>query len=127
MDSKHKNGTIAELKAALYYEEHGWSVFWPTSSQTPCDFIAVNGKTVLRIQVKSGYEFKRPSGRGYIQSTIRKGSGGNKRYSNEDCDLIVVVYEDAIWVIPVEDTRNYTTINLQNLQEVRKSYKPRWD
>lgn len=123
MNSKHKNGTIAELKAAVYYEEKGWTVFWPTSSQSPCDFIAACGVMNLRIQVKAAYKFTRPSGCSYVQVTIRKGSGGSKKYTEEDCDLIVVVYEDRIWVFPREDIIPYTTINLENGQKLRKKTK----
>lgn len=120
MDSKHKNGTIAELKAALYYEEKGWTVFWPTSSQSPCDFIAACGKVNLRIQVKAAYWTKRPSGCTYLQVTMRKGAGGSKRYTSEDCDLIVVVHEDKIWIFGQEISEQYTTINLENGQKIRK-------
>ena len=120
LNSKHKNGTIAELKAALWYEEKGWTVFWPTSTQSPCDFIAACGKINLRIQVKSAYWMKRPSGCTYLQVTIRKGSGGHKKYTEEDCDLVIVVYEDKLWVFGPEVYNKYTTINLENGQKFRQ-------
>ena len=127
---RHRNGLNAELRAALYYSEQGYDIYWPHTGQGSIDFIINKGVDTQRIQVKKAYITKRPTGTWYLQATIRKGCGSKpfEKYTKKDCDNVVVVSDDGLWIIPIEKLENYgQTINLEKGQEVRKSYKPTWD
>lgn len=123
MHHKHTNGLVGELKAATYYVEAGYEIYWPALTQSGVDFIAVKGRETQRVQVKNAYWMKRPSGAKYVQVTTRKGAGGNKTYTREDCDIVVVVFEDSLWAFPVEIIEKYKTINIAKAQQIRKSRK----
>lgn len=59
----------------------------------------------------------------YLQATTRKGCGnqGYLSYDVDDCDVIVIVYENELWVIPIEDLKGYQTVTVKNGQEIRRS------
>lgn len=111
-----------ELIAALYYVSIGYLIYWPLTHQGPCDFIAVNKDDLVKVQVKSRYRMNRPNGKAYIQATVRRGGGKRKDryYSKEECDVIAVVFEDHIWVFPIEAVEGLKTVNLFKGQETER-------
>jgi len=122
MDSKHYNGALSEMKAALWYLEQGCTIFWPTLTQASCDFIALYPDgTPVRVQVKSAYWITRPTGRKYLMVTTRRGCGGEgyKTYTKEHCDDIFIVSDDRMWLIPVEVLSGAQSICLDKGQDVR--------
>ena len=124
MDSKHQNGAEAELRAALWYTEQGYTIFWPSATHTPCDFIALNKGTneIVRVQVKSAYWMTRPTGRSYLMCTTRKGccSGGYDTYTEDDCDVIVISDRSKrLWVIPVDALEGAQSVCLDKGQDDR--------
>lgn len=121
MHSRHSSGLVGELKAATWFAEQGYEIYWPSLTQSAVDFIAAKGKEILRVQAKNAYWMQRPSGARYVQVTIRKGSGGFKTYTEEDCDIIAVVHEESLWIFPVYDVKNYKTLNICKAQDIRKS------
>lgn len=123
MHSRHTSGLVGELKAATYFAENGYEIYWPALTQSTVDFVAIKNTDIKRVQVKNAYWMERPSGARYVQATIRKGSGGSKTYTELDCDLIVIVHEDSLWVFPVDIVTKYKTINLAKAQQIRKSRK----
>lgn len=129
LNSKHKNGSIAELTAAIWYMTRGYNLFWPQTSQASCDFVAIKGSEIRRVQVKSAYWMARPSGARYLQATTRKGSGatGYKTYTKEDCDELSIVAEEGFWIIPIEDLGGSQSVTLLKDQDERKARKGRVD
>lgn len=128
LNSKHRNGSIAELKAAVWYMENGFEVFWPQTPQGAVDFIAMRGQETVRVQVKSPYWFERPSGARYLQATVRKGSSSPySTYTKEDCDEICLVCDEGVWVIPVECIKEVHTVNLIKGQHERAPRASRRD
>lgn len=123
MHTRHNNGLVGELKAATYFAEQGYEIYWPALTQSAVDFIAVKGSETLKIQVKNAYWMSRPSGARYLQVTTRKGVGGSRTYSELDCDYVVCVHEESIWAFPVSVATLYRTINLEKGQDIRKSKK----
>lgn len=121
MYSRHKSGAIAELKAAQFFLENDYEIFFPTTAST-ADFIAMKGSELIRVQVKSAYYMERP-GSSYVQVTTRRNSGEyvGKLYTKEDYDLLVVVYEDKLWIFPVEDVCHLQSIILEKGQQVRRA------
>jgi hypothetical protein len=123
--NKHITGYLSELTAQRHFVTQGWEIFIPTFTQTSCDFVAVKKEMTLRIQVKTAYWFTRPSGARYLQCTVRKGaSASHSRYTKEDCDVIVIVFGDRIWKIPIEELPDTTNIILQkDVKHERRNYK----
>lgn len=52
MIPRHKSGTVAELKAATYFAEQGYDVFFPITLNPKADLIVSRGDTTLKVQVK---------------------------------------------------------------------------
>lgn len=129
LNSKHKNGTLAELKAACWFVENGYEIYWPQMAQSSCDFVAGTKSELIRIQVKSAYWMERPSGARYLQATTRKGCGTNgyDKYTKEDCDLIVVVADEGLWCIPVGELGGSQSVTLLKDQHERKARAGRKD
>lgn len=129
MDSRHQSGHVAEIKASLYYAELGYEIYWPSFTQSGCDFIIVKKDEMRRIQVKKAYWFTRPSGTRYLQATTRKGAGsaGYKTYTKEDCDIIFIVGEENLWSIPVEKLNGIQNVVLEKGQQVRKRGSKAYD
>lgn len=127
MKSQHLTGYISEQKAALYFAELGYIIYWPNHSQSSCDFIACKDEELIRIQVKSAYWMTNPTGKNYLQATVKKGSSGLDSYTKQHCDLIVAVAKDGrIWVIPIEDIGKIQMIVLDKKVKIRKSYAKDW-
>lgn len=120
----HKTGALNELKAQLYFMKSDYDVFIPTHNKTRADFIAVKGNEVLRIQVKTA-QYNDV----YIQSRL---SIGDKRYTKEDCDVVVFVLEDRMWVATIEEVQGMTSVCLgkrdDNSYKSIKNYDPtKWE
>lgn len=120
---KHTVGFIAEIKASLYFAENDYEIYWPSFSQSSCDFIITKGSEIQRVQVKSAYWIERPSGLRYLQATTRKGSGtgGYKEYTNEDCDLIAIVHQEELWLLSVQELAGRQSLCLRHGQASQRA------
>jgi hypothetical protein len=118
--NRHQTGFVAELKAATYYAEQDYEIYWPNLTQSSIDFIALKGREIRRVQVKSAYWIHRKTGASYLQATIRKGCDSNQSYSKEDCDDICIVGEGRIWIIPVEKVPSLQTVIVEKGQQTRR-------
>ena len=104
MNETNQKGITTELKCQLYFVEKGYNVYIPISPDTRIDLIAEVEKRLIRIQVKSshltqnqnGIEFNTSSTWLNTQSVVRKG------YTKEDIDFFATVYENEVYLIPVE-------------------------
>jgi hypothetical protein len=125
MYNRHQTGHKSELVAAAWYVENEYEIYCPCFTQSSCDFIAVKNKEIKRVQVKTAYTFSRPSGANYVQATTRKGPAkGNicNFYTKDDCDEIVIVYQQDLWVIPVEHLNGLQSVVLfKDVKFPRKS------
>lgn len=124
---KHIKGYQSELEAAAYLTKLGYEIYWPTFTQSACDFVVIRGDELKRVQVKTAYWFKRPTGTSYLQCTVRKGaSKTHSEYSKENCDVIIIVEpETQIWWIDIENLpKNSNVILKKNVAtKQRKNYK----
>jgi len=123
----HLTGYISEQQVALYYAKQGYIIYWPNHSQSSCDFIACKDQEVIRVQVKSAYWIKRETGREYLQTTVRKGSGRNDSYTIEHCDVVAAYGDNRLWIIPIEAIGKLQSLVLAKRQVIRKSYVQDWD
>lgn len=103
------------MKAQLVYMNMGFDVFTPTHNKTRADFIAVNGTTVLRVQVKTAQY-----NGAYIQARL---DVNGEKYTKEDCDIIVFILDENVWICPIEEVSGMSSICLGKHGD--PEYKPR--
>lgn len=113
----HLTGALNELRVQAYYTKCGWDVFSPVHNKTRSDFIAVRGKLVVRVQVKTAQY-----NNGYIQARL---DVNGKTYTEDECDVVAFILEDKLWLAPIEQIEGYTSINLGKVEKL--NYKPRKD
>ena len=95
MHQDHFLEAINEHKAAAYFMEKGYSVFWPAVQQSLHDFIIHNNDEGFKtVQVKTA-SWNRSGRNGYLQCRTRMKGGGPPK-----SDLFVVVHDNSVWVIP---------------------------
>lgn len=95
----HYKGASNELKAAAYFLSQGHQVFFPMMQQGVVDFVIDSPDGLKRVQVKTASLNTGFSTYDYIQCRLARGSN-DPRYSSDAFDLLVVIYEDRMWVIP---------------------------
>lgn len=120
----HKTGAMNELRAQLMYAGMGYDVFTPIHNKTRADFIAVKDEKVLRVQVKTA-QYNGP----YIQSRL---DVGGKRYTQSDCDVLVFILDERVWIAPIEEVSDMTSVCLGKMDDPsylpRKEYDPsKWE
>lgn len=114
MSTKHHNGTVAEFTVAAHYAQAGWLVYWPTAAQSPCDFVAIRGQDVRRVQVKKA-TWHTVGNSDYLQARVIKDTRSIRKrlgYTVEDCDVIAFVDEHRVWVAPVAEAGHRTCVHL---------------
>lgn len=104
MNETNQKGITTELKCQLYFVEKGYNVYIPISPDTRIDLIAEVEKRLIRIQIKSsrltqnqnGIQFNTSSTWLNSQAAVKKG------YTKEDIDFFATVYENEVYLIPIE-------------------------
>lgn len=98
-------GALSELKASMYFVTQGWVMYYPCSHDTAVDMLGIKGPRVKRIQVKTAY----------VCGNILRANVDHKKeakYSPDTVDTMVCIYDNRLWVIPMEDIEEETTLNL---------------
>lgn len=108
MEQEQRTGSTAELAVSSKLISIGYDLSFPYGS-LPYDIVADKGGRLIRIQVKSATLSKH----GSYRCTLARGKGCAKRYSKNECDVIIMfapysqdydgVYSDGFYVVPVED------------------------
>jgi hypothetical protein len=105
--SNRVKGAISEFRAAIWYMEQGYQVFFPASDGGIVDFVAYKpGQRPLLIQVKTAHWIT-SSGCKYLQLRIGRtrlvGGVPKKDWSpdraEDHYDELFVVYENSMWRI----------------------------
>jgi hypothetical protein len=100
-----EQGDLGELAALEWLTHEGWLVCVPFGHSPDFDLVAVRGREVLRVQVKTSTCFLK--GRWSVTLATRGGnqswSGMVKRFGGDRCDaLFVLVGDGRRWLIPSE-------------------------
>lgn len=104
-------GAISEFRAAIWYMEQGYQIFFPSSDGGVVDFVAYKpGETPRLVQVKTAHWIT-SSGHRYLQLRIgrtRVIDGVEKREWDPDrvedhYDELFVVHENSLWRIKKEE------------------------
>ena len=108
MTTKQK-GNLTELQCISAFMSEGYNVSIPFGEDTRYDFIADDGKNLLRIQVKTcklrknhTITFKTESIRGAVQGKSR-----TAHYTKEEIDYFATFYDGECFVVPVEEGNHH--------------------
>ena len=117
-------GNIAELQFLLEATKKGLIVSKPQTISTPYDFLIDNGKSVLKIQVKSCF-MEGPR----FETTVAKGKETRTSYTKSDCDFIsVFIAKHFLWfLIPIEELSPIKKITILPFGESKwNKYREDW-
>jgi hypothetical protein len=107
-NQSHITGCITEHKVAAYFLSQGYSVYWPAVQQDNADLVVLKDGAYKRVQCKTAWWNKASdTPYDYLQCRLRRRDG---EYT--DIDLMAIVYENTIWVIPVEKLSHTTNVCL---------------
>lgn len=113
--SKHFTGAASELYVSYRLTAKGHQVFLPAFTQSKADLVVDIDGTLTRVQVKTGTKLKNCNS---IQ--VRLGGCGKPTYSPGDIDLLAVVYQDFLWLIPFTEEVRVKTSMCINLTSDKK-------
>lgn len=113
--TQHFTGAASELYASYRLTAMGHQVFLPAFTQSKADLVVDIGGTLTRVQVKTGTKLKNCNS---IQ--VRLGGCGKPTYSPGDIDLLAVVYQDNLWLIPFTEEVRVKTSMCINLTSDKK-------
>lgn len=111
-------GALAELSAQIYYIREEYEIYTPTIPQSKCDFIAVKGKEVVKVQVKKATENPTKFGT-YLQIRLqgKPTPFGVRNYTLDDFDDLLVVHDSGMWRIPIEEVVDKKSLTFGKLLE----------
>lgn len=118
--TNHRIGCVSELKAQMFYAKEGYEIFTPLGP-TVCDFIAVKGEEVIRVQVKT----VNTAGRVLCINTARNKNSAKRSgkkplpYSKKDCDAIIAVLGDNLWAILSEKIGERQTLCISKMTQIQ--------
>lgn len=105
-------GAISEFRAAIWYLDQGYQVFFPSCDGNVVDFVAYKpGYRPELVQVKTAHWIE-SSGNRYLQLRLgrtRRNSGKRNRVEIRDWDpsnpedhydFLIAVYQNRLWRIP---------------------------
>lgn len=107
MESKHRNGDIAEAETVSFFVKNGYEISIPFHESIQYDLVIDDSGTLYRIQVKCGYwrdEEKDTRSNKFVVETRRKNSRRTKEYSNDDFDYYVIYdpKRSDLYAVPIE-------------------------
>lgn len=121
--SAHYTGAASELLAASFFLKHGYQVYWPAAQQSWVDFVIYKDEKFQRVQVKTAW-WNRSSNHDYLQCRIRSTNKYQDIHPKDAFDLLVVIYEQDLWIIP---SHELDSSNI-SLKGTCSSFKgTRWD
>lgn len=106
----HQLGAANELRAASYFLEEGYNVYWPAVQQSLVDFVIEKAGYYQRVQVKSAtWNSPRPTTT-YLRLPIKTSAACP--YLPDSFDLLVGVHKDRLWIFPWEEVCDQGSILL---------------
>ena len=111
MDAKHIKGAASELKAQQWFLENDYQVFTPVIQQGIADFVVYKDNVFSKVQVKTAYTMD-SGDYNYLlvrlgRSTATRQGPKTRTYNSEDSDdcfdILFVVYENQLWLLPSDE------------------------
>lgn len=124
MNLQHRNGAAAELFVAYRLTALGYSVYFPTMTQSKCDLVAEIDGSLKKVQVKKATKSS-ANGHPFIQVRLANAAGG--KYVDGDFDLLAMAYEGRMWLFPWEVVKGKTSMSFSIFPPQGKTKRPRRD
>lgn len=107
MNSKHRNGDIAEAEAVSFFVKNNYEVSIPFHDNIQYDLVVDDSGKFYRIQVKCGYwreNEKDTHSDQFVVETRRKNSHRTKEYSDDDFDYYIIYDKKHadLYAVPIE-------------------------
>lgn len=118
-------GAASELKAAAYFLEAGWEVFFPAVQQGSADFVIRKDSNYKSVQVKTATNIKNPCGISYLQCRTRLTNKDQSPLPSQIADVWAVCFEEMLWVIPADEIDTSNLSLLADLQVTTERHR-RW-
>lgn len=122
-------GNLTEIQAQYILIRNKKLVFTPINDGSNIDLIFIDDKNNCnRVQIKTANK----TATGFRISLYSKPGGKNKKlYTKTDIDFFGTVYNDKLYLIPIEDVENMFTVTLrfnekynnQNKKFLAKNYE----
>lgn len=108
---EHFTGAVSELKAAQWFLKQNMQVYMPIVQQSCVDFV-VDRDGLQTVQVKTA-TLNKSGNYEYLQVRTQLSNKYKDFQPKELYDLLVVVYNDDMWIIPssVVDSTNLSLWN----------------
>lgn len=108
-------GQIIELMVQIELLRYGFDISIPSYNASKYDLIADTGNELLRIQVKKSISNSKTSFTfSCTTQNVRATDKAKHKYTNEEIDYFATVWEDKVYLIPVDETSNQKTITFDD-------------
>lgn len=108
-------GQIIELKVQIELLRYGFDISIPSYNASKYDLIADTGSELLKIQVKKSISNSNSSFT--FQCTtqnVRSSTKAKHKYTNDEIDYFATVWNDKVYLIPVDETSLQKTISFDD-------------
>lgn len=108
-------GQIIELKVQEELLRYGFDISIPSYNSSRYDIIADTGRELLKIQVKKAISNAKTSFTFPCTSqNVRSSSGAKHKYTSEEIDYFATVWQNEVYLIPVDETSTQKTIQFED-------------
>lgn len=108
-------GQIIELKVQIELLRYGFDISIPSYNASKYDLIADTGSELLKIQVKKSISNSNSSFTFQCTTQNVKSSTKSKhKYTNDEIDYFATVWNDKVYLIPVDETSLQKTISFND-------------
>lgn len=118
MNETQQKGLTTELQVQLKLVQRGLDVYLPISYDSRCDLIVNILNKLYKIQIKTSRLTETGTGITFNTYSSRMNhTDGNikQKYSTEDVDFFATIYNDELYLIPIQDCQgNQRTLTFNN-------------
>ena len=121
-------GLIIQLKVQEELLRYGFDISIPNYNASKYDIIADTGKELLKIQVKKSISNSNSSFTfSCTTQNVKSSTGAKHKYTKDEVDYFATVWQDKVYLIPVDQTSLSKTIQFNDdtylAQNILSSYK----
>jgi hypothetical protein len=108
-------GQIIELKVQEELLRYGFDISIPSYNASKYDLIADTGKELLKIQVKKSISHSNSSFTFTCTTqNVKSSTGAKHKYTEDEIDYFATVWQDKVYLIPVDETSLSKTISFND-------------
>ena len=111
-------GQIIELKVQEEFLRYGFDISIPAYNSARYDLIVDTGEEILKIQTKKSIQNSDLSFTFSCttQNNMKSSNHSHHKYTKDEIDYFATVWKDKVYLIPVDETSNQKTIQINDTQ-----------